>query len=291
MDVVLTVLGIAIILVALRDMFHTLLHPAGSGVVGTVVLSLVWRFSRATGHRIGPLVGPAGMVIVIGIWVASQVVGWALIYLPGVPEAFTYSPGVNPAAYSNFAEASYFSFVTLTTLGYGDVAVIDPWMRAFTPLEALTGFALLTSALTWFTQIYPALTRRRALALRLCGFVESQGVEQIGALGPEALSRMLDTVANDVAGVRVDFLQHSEGFYFMEKDPQLSLARQLPVALELRDAAMERSEAEVRLSARQLTMALDDLAATLRSKFLRRGDGAGEVFEAFAVDHGREPRG
>lgn len=291
MDVVLTVAGIAIIVVALRDMFYTLLHPAGTGAVSTVVLSLVWRLSRATGHRIGPIVGPAGMVIVIGIWVASQVVGWALIYLPGVPEAFTYSAGVNPAAYADFAEASYFSFVTLTTLGYGDVAVIDPWMRAFTPLEALTGFALLTSALTWFTQIYPALTRRRALALRLHGFAEAKGVERVAALEPETLSRMLDTVANDVAIVRVDFLQHSEGFYFMEKDPQLSLARQLPIALQLRDAAMEREEAAVLLGARQLTVALDELAATLRAKFLRRGDGAAEVFEAFAVDHGRAARG
>lgn len=107
MDVVLTVLGIAIILVALRDMFHTLLHPAGSGGISTVVLSVAWRLSRATGHRFGPIVGPAGMVVVIGIWVALQVVGWALIYLPGVPQAFTYSPGVNPAAYSDFAEALY----------------------------------------------------------------------------------------------------------------------------------------------------------------------------------------
>ena len=56
-------------------------------------------------------------------------------------------------------------------------------------------------------------------------------------------------------------------------------------------AEREREEVEVRLSARQLTVALDDLAATLRSQFLRRGDGAEEVFEAFAVDHGHEPRG
>lgn len=291
MDVVFTVLGIAIILVALRDMFHTLLHPAGSGGISSVVLSVAWRLSRATGHRFGPIVGPAGMVVVIGIWVALQVVGWALIYLPGVPEAFTYSPGVNPAAYSDFAEALYFSFVTFTTVGFGDVAVIDPWMRHATPLEALTGFALLTSALTWFTQIYPPLTRRRALALRLHGFVESKGVEQIPALDPVTLSRMLDTVANDVASVRVDFLQHSEGFYFAENEAQLSLARQLPVALRLRDAAMEREEAEVQLSVRQLAVALDDLAVTLRSQFLRSGDGAEEVFEAFAVDHGHEARG
>ena len=35
------------------------------------------------------------------------------------------------------------------------------------PLEALTGFVLLTTALAWFAQIYPPLSRRRALALQL----------------------------------------------------------------------------------------------------------------------------
>ncbi|MGC5076141.1 potassium channel family protein [Agrococcus sp. DT81.2] len=291
MDVVLIAAGIVIILLGLRDMFHTLLRPVGSGRISPVILAAAWRLSRATGHRFGSVVGPAGMVVVIGVWVALQVVGWALIYLPGVPDAFTYSPGVQPADYPDFAEALYFSFVTLTTLGYGDVAATDPWMRAATPLEALTGFALLTAALTWFGQIYPPLTRRRALALRLHGLAESEGAEQIPALDPSSLSLMLDGLAAAVASVRVDFVQHSEGFYFFEEDAQLSLARQLPYALRLRDAAMTRSEPEVRLSAQQLTVALDDLAVALRSQFLRSGDGTEAVFAAFASDHGREPRG
>ena len=38
-----------------------------------------------------------------------------------------------------------------------------------TSLQGLTGFALLTASLTWFIQIYPPLSRRRALAMSLNG--------------------------------------------------------------------------------------------------------------------------
>ncbi len=290
MDVVLTIAGVVIIVLGLRDMFHTLLRPVGRGRLSPLILGAMWRLSRATRHRLGSLIGPAGMVVVIGVWVALQVLGWALIYLPGVPDAFTYSPGVDPGDYPDFAEALYFSFVTLTTLGYGDVAATDPWLRLVTPLQGLTGFALLTAALTWFAQIYPPLGRRRALALRLHGLAESDAAKQVDALDPVTLSRILDTLAAELANVRVDFAQHSEGFYFLEDDPQLSLARQAPYALRMRDAAAARAEVEVRLSAQQLTVALDDLGLTLRSQFLHRGDGTEEILAAFAADHGREPR-
>ncbi|MGM1030468.1 MAG: potassium channel family protein [Actinomycetota bacterium] len=290
MDVALTIAGIVIIALGLRDMFHALLRPEGTGRISPAVLAIVWRLSKATGHRVGSAVGPMGMVLVILLWVMLQAVGWALIYLPHVPAGFNYSPGIDPAAYPDFVEALYISLVTLTTLGYGDVVAIDPWLRGATPLEALTGFALLTTALTWFAQIHPPLSRRRALALRLHGMAESDYAEAIPELDAGSLSRTLDALAAQVAGVRVDFAQHSEGFYFREETAALSLPRQIPYALAVRDAAMARTEPEVRLSTKQLTVALDELSAGLRSEFLRTGEGAEEIFGAFADDHGRESR-
>src|SRR5690606_25494602 len=153
--------------------FHTLLHPTGQGRLTGWVLSGAWRLSRVTGHRAGSAVGPAAMVAVILLWVALQVIGWAMVYLPHVPDGFAYGAGIDPADYPRVMEAVYVSAVTLTTVGYGDVVATDPWIRALSPLEALTGFALLTAGLTWFSQIYPPLSRRRALALELKGLADT----------------------------------------------------------------------------------------------------------------------
>ncbi|MFA4841933.1 MAG: potassium channel family protein, partial [Agrococcus sp.] len=216
--------------------------------------------------------------------------GWALIYLPHLPEGFSYAPGTQFSDYAPLAEALYVSFVTLTTLGYGDVLAINPWIRAAAPLEALTGFALLTAAMTWFSQIYPPLSRRRALALHLAGMADADYAASVGALDAATVSRVLDELTERVVEVRLDFVHHAEGFYFREGRRELALARQLPYALELHDAAMARPEIGVRLSAAQLAGALEQLGATLRSQYLGRGDGVREVLSAYAVDHGHEPR-
>ncbi|SDI93781.1 Ion channel [Arthrobacter subterraneus] len=290
MGVVLTVVGIAIILFGLMDMFHTLLHPSGQGRLSGLVLSGVWRFSKMIGHRLGSVVGPGAMVAVILLWVMLQGVGWALIYYPHIPGGFMYSPGVDPADYPDFHEALYVSFVTLSTLGFGDVVATDTWIRIASPLEALTGFALLTAALTWFIQIYPPLSRRRALALKLKGLADTGFAEAISEMDAASVSRVLDTLTAEVVKVRLDFTHHVEGFYFQEQSPDLALSRQLPYALRLRDAALDRREAVVRLSAQQLSLALDQLGDELRESFLHTGGNLEEIIAAYATEHGQKPR-
>jgi hypothetical protein len=290
MGVVMTLAGIVVIGVGLHDMFHTLLHPTGQGRLSRMVLTGMWKVSKATGHRLGSTVGPLAMVAVILVWVLLQLLGWALIYLPHVPEGFMYSSGVDPSDYPDALEAVYLSAVTLSTLGYGDMVATDLWVRTASPLQALTGFALLTAALTWFTQIYPPLSRRRALALELKGLADSDWAGSVDDADPAVLTRVLDTLAAEVVTVGIDFAQHTEGFYFQERDPDLALARQLPYALRLRDEALASSEAVVRRSGRQLALAIDQLSSELDDNFLLTGGDAKEVFVAYADDHHHEPR-
>ena len=289
MAVLLTLLGIAIVLVGLWDIYHSLLHPSGTGAIGGRVQTAVWRISRRTGHRFGSAVGPGSMITVVLLWVLLQGVGWALVYLPHVPQGFTYSPGVDPADYPDVLGALYISLVTLATLGFGDVVATDPWVRLATPLEALTGFALLTAALTWFTQIYPPLSRRRSLALELKSLADVGYADGIAQEDPVTTARVLDGLAAEVAKARIDFTQHGETYYFQEEDPDLSLARQLPYALELRERAAASASPAVRTSAGRLGLALEQLGQKLREEFVRTGETPEEVFAAYAADHGREP--
>ncbi|GLB69577.1 potassium channel family protein [Arthrobacter mangrovi] len=289
MGVALTAAGVMVVVVGLTDMFHTLLHPTGKGRLSRLVLVGTWKLSRASGHRFGSAVGPAAMTAAVLLWVLLQGVGWALIYYPHVPDGFSYSPGIDPGAYSDFAQALYISFVALATLGFGDVVATDPWIRLVSPLEALAGFALLTAALTWFSQVYAPLSRRRALALELKGMAGTGYAERLHELDQAAVSRALDSLTADVAKVLLDFTQHPEGYYFQEEDPDLSLARQLSYALALRDAAAASPSATVRFSGLRLADALDHLGKKLRRDFLSTGDGLEEAVDGYAADHGHSP--
>jgi len=65
---------------------------------------------------------------------------WTLLYLmitQAIPEAFI---GLKQAPWlENFANAAYYSFVTLTTLGYGDISPVAPLARFLVYMEAITG--------------------------------------------------------------------------------------------------------------------------------------------------------
>lgn len=285
MEIVLTVLGAAVVVIALRDMFHTLLHPSGKGSLSRRVLSGVWWLSKRTGHRLGTAVGPAAMMAAVLLWVLLLGAGWALVFYPHVPDGFVYSSGIDPADYADGAEALYLSFVTLATLGFGDVVATGPFLRLVAPLEALTGFALLTAALTWFMQIYPPLLRRRSLALELKSLADVDYAAHLADADPVTAARVLDAVTAGLRTVQVDFAQHTEGFYFPEPRPDLNLARQLPVVLPLRETALDHTDQAVRLSGQRLSLGLEQLTATLRQEFLGGGEDPAAVIAAYAAEH------
>ncbi len=90
-------------------------------------------------------------VLFSGVVDANRVVGaiciyllmgliWALMYLfiaQAIPGAFN---GVEQLVwYDNFANVAYYSFVTLTTLGYGDISPVAPIARFLVYMEAVVG--------------------------------------------------------------------------------------------------------------------------------------------------------
>ena len=65
---------------------------------------------------------------------------WGLMYLfiaQAIPGAFN---GVEQLVwYDNFADVAYYSYVTLTTLGYGDISPVAPITRFLVYMEAVVG--------------------------------------------------------------------------------------------------------------------------------------------------------
>lgn len=120
---------------------------AALGLLTLLVLTQVFREGPITVHRV---LGAVAVYLLLGI-------SWALLYdviATASPGAFRF-----PEEPTSFAERSgklvYFSFVTLTTMGYGDITPVHPFARSAAILEALTG------------QLFPAILIARLVAMEL----------------------------------------------------------------------------------------------------------------------------
>ncbi|MFI8521211.1 potassium channel family protein [Streptomyces sp. NPDC085481] len=279
--------GAFLVLFILRDLFHTLWHPTRHGGLSRLVMRSVWWLSAHLGERwrSAGLAGPMGMVTVLAVWALTVAVGWGLIYWPHMPEDFSYATGLAPAQHAGPVDALYVSLVTLATLGLGDIAPASGWLRVLAPMEALVGFVLLSATVAWILGIYPALARRRALALRLSHVRRSRVTAE--ALDSDGGAALLDGLASALSTITVDFMQYAESYYFYDGDENTSLAGQLGHAVGLADQAAEARHPDVRLSASVLRTALEDLATVLDERFLRTEETPEHVFRAYAHDHGR----
>lgn len=116
------------------------------GLLLAAVVLQVFREGPVTSHRI---YGAIVIYLLLGAL-------WALVYqivALNIPQAFRLPelPGSDPDAPQRLF--AYFSFITLTTTGYGDITPIHPVARTLCMLEALVG------------QLYPAITLARLVSL------------------------------------------------------------------------------------------------------------------------------
>ncbi|NGO70023.1 potassium channel family protein [Streptomyces boncukensis] len=287
MEWLVSLFGAALVVITLRDLFHTLWHPTRRGGLSRVVMTALWRLSRPlrtrSGHVAG-LAGPLAVVSVVGLWAGTIILGWAIVYWPHMPDSFAFANELRASEHTGLLDSLYLSMVHVSTLGLGDIAPTEEWLRIAAPLEALVGFVLLTATVSWVLEIYPALARRKALALRLAVLLRTDRRERPS--GEVLTASLLEGLAADVLRVRIDFTQYAEAYYFHDGEDETSLAVVSGYACELARRGAAASDADVRRAADVLSEALDDLATVLDQRFLHTGGSAAEVFGAYAADHG-----
>jgi hypothetical protein len=119
------------------------------GMLAGVVLAQAYRDGPITLARIQ---GAVAAYILIGFMFAFV---YQLFFLLR-PDAFNFSiHPVGESWHAMKAQLVYFSFVCLTTLGFGDVTAVHPLARAFATVEALIG------------QLFPAITIARLVSMEL----------------------------------------------------------------------------------------------------------------------------
>lgn len=281
------IVGAALAVLALRDVFHTLWHPSGKGWLSSRVASVVWRVTGRLGPGARGVAGPTVMLTVIVVWAGLVVLAGAVAYLPHVAaDGFVYASSLDPADRSTVVDAVYVSAVVLSTLGFGDVVPVEPGLRIATAVQALIGFSLLTAGVTWITQVQAALVRRRTAA-RLISALDRADEQAPG--GQEASDPSLtsvEQVTRDLVAVHVDMGQTMPTYYFVDRDPEASLAVVLPWTDSLAQRARGSDDARLRAAGNALDVALGDLVDLLDRRFLDVGGERDAVLRRYREDHG-----
>jgi ion channel len=119
----------------------------GGVTLGFVVARAVFSFGTVNYHRV---IGAVLLYLDIGLVFVALFCFVALL----VPNAFN---GLGPLQDNLTVAANliYFSFVTLTTVGYGDIVPTHPFARALANVEAIIG------------QLYPATLLARLVTLEI----------------------------------------------------------------------------------------------------------------------------
>ncbi len=292
MDIAWTALGVLLIALALRDIFDVLFHPLGRGMIARTVVRGTAAVARRAPRRSGTfglLVGPLSYIVVIGTWAGLLVVGWALVFLPQMPQGFHFDPGLDPAAHSDFFDALYVSLVNLTSLGYGDISPAAAGLRLLGPIETMFGLGLLTASISWLLSIYGAISRRDSLAheVHLAKEAEERLGEKLADGDPELLGSMLAGFSDQLIRARRDLIHFPIVHYFRTEDEERALAGLLPFLGSLADEAGEESRPHsLRIRAEILRMAIDDFAETLRVRLRMPGESTDETLRHYQSDHG-----
>ncbi len=111
-----------------------------------VTARMVYAEGPVTGHRIR---GAVALYLLIAAFFAILYSCVELIF----PGAFRFATGDALTMKQLIDSLNYFSFVTLTTVGYGDLTAVHPMARSLVMFEALIG------------QLYPAILLARLVTL------------------------------------------------------------------------------------------------------------------------------
>ncbi len=131
-----------IVSVILVVMLGVLLDVSGMSYLHLLMLIIFYCWAIWLAARQVLFTGPIDGNKIIGAICIYLLMGliWTLFYLfiaQAMPNAFN---GLEQQVwYDNFADVAYYSFVTLTTLGYGDISPIVPIARFFVYMEAIVG--------------------------------------------------------------------------------------------------------------------------------------------------------
>jgi len=279
------VLGAAIVLFAIREMFNDLFHPTQSGALSEWIGSRLFRLFRRWPSML-PTSGPLAVAVVIFIWALLLAAGFALIYWAFFPAEFALHTATQPATPSDrWWWSAYYSLEMMTTLGLGDLQPTPTWLKLLSAFHTLLGFSLVTASITWIVLIFPALRRMRTLSRKTGTLDEAERRTGIPVVSTD-MHIVLAGLAEEVIQSRVDLVHFPLLFYFYAPDDRASLPCALfPLLRYAEEGSEPGRDPLVRLASSGLLVALEDLAALIGDRLQCANREPRTVFRAFADLH------
>jgi hypothetical protein len=240
----LTASGVIVLLIVAVDVYSTILDDRPRvGPLGDVLNRGTWRttltaarrLSRRRRHRLLNFIAPLLLPGLIILYIAMIVAGFALLYEPRLATQFHTTR--DPASLG-FSDAVYFSGMTLTTAGDGEVIAGTWTTRLLAVAESASGVALISLTITYVLTVYGALQLKRTLALNFYHQAdEGANVARFIAhyfvvdqfVGFESVLR---AGAQNLQGVFESHIEHPVLHYFHSVEVYKSLPRALFIMLE-----------------------------------------------------------
>lgn len=133
-----------------------LIHPAvflvaGLALVAFVVANLLRFILRAPSVTLEVLCASLSAYLMLGLmWTLAY---WLVDQL--TPEAFSFNTNKGTRSMNGFT-GFYFSFITLSTVGYGDITPVSKIARWLAALEAMTGLLYVAVLIARLVALYSA---------------------------------------------------------------------------------------------------------------------------------------
>lgn len=262
------VLGCALLLLVVIDVFWTAVSPRGAGPLTAKVGASIWRGAQRLHRRwdaewLVEMLGPLMVVGVVALWGLFLWLGWSLVFSAQLASISTEGAPVDTTG------RFYFVGYSLLTLGIGDYVPRPGWWQIATILASANGLTVATLGVTYVLNVLEAITDARGMA---------SSFYDLGTTSTEVLSGAWEddgwgTLPDRLTTAAPTLSRHGEKHqafpvlhYFHSRQPRNSTVLRIVVlteAVHLLDGAVAASARPPRSVTRPFLSAIDGYLAML----------------------------
>ena len=122
-----------------------------------LIIKVSQRIMRGSTHTRDRMLAAICLYLVLGItYAVAHALLWHLDH-----DAFKFTEGYDPISFDRFGDFLYYSFVTITTLGYGDITPSSRIAKSLAILEAITGTLYIVLVISRLAALYNPLQQKQ----------------------------------------------------------------------------------------------------------------------------------
>ncbi|HSU38655.1 MAG TPA: ion channel, partial [Polyangiaceae bacterium] len=185
--------------------------------------------------------GPVTLLAVLGLWIGLLTFGSALVLHPELGHAVRPS---NVVPRTDFLTALYVGGASISVVGSSGYSPETPIYRMFFLFNSAVGMAFISLVVTYLGQLYNALLRRNALALKLHGLTDAKGdgAELVCRLWPRGELGSGTSALSELAA-EMSAVKEAHHFYpllmqFRFEEPLYAVSRIVSVSLDAMSLVM-----------------------------------------------------